>query len=72
MERVSEVLNFLACDGIFSPDHLQDKLVSLSVSKKTWYASQLSNFDHNLFWHFGRTVACCLAKKAPSTRQRMN
>ncbi len=64
MERVAEVLNFLACDGIFSPDHLQAKLMSLSVPKKTWYKSQLCNFDHNLFWYFGRTVASCLAPKS--------
>ena len=64
MERVAEALNFLACDGIFSPDHLQSRLMALSETERTWYLSKLCNFDPSRFWYFGRAVSWHLQTKA--------
>jgi hypothetical protein len=60
MERIADTLNFLACDGIFTPKTLQARLRHLPKDKRRWYISQLCNFDRSWFWHLGESIFLCL------------
>jgi hypothetical protein len=60
MERIADTLNFLACDGIFTPKTLQARLRHLPKDKRRWYTSQLCNFHTSWFWHLGESIFLCL------------
>jgi len=66
MERIAEVLNFLASDGVFCPPDLQSRLNHLSGPKRKWYASQLCNFRPDWFWKLGQAFSLCLQSALPA------
>ncbi|ACV69090.1 hypothetical protein [Desulfohalobium retbaense] len=56
LERIAEVLNFLACDGIFTPTALDKRLQTLKAAQQHWYISNLCHFDSDTFWRLGQAA----------------
>jgi len=56
LERIAEVLNFLACDGIFTSTALEKRLQSLKAAQHHWYVSNLCHFDSDTFWRLGEAA----------------